>query len=186
MPKKEPNILAVNPGTKYLGLAVFQGTDLVYWAVKVLKGKWSREKIRRAEKILSDLIDQHNVTVMTLKRLHSSRSSRNLNCLVASIERLAKKKGLRLRHYTLSDLKNFLAPDLRVTKLDLAGLVAARYRFLLPHLEGERKHRHLYFLQMFEAIAAGIRHRPMLFIPSSKPHAADRIRSSRSHQTRRI
>ena len=33
MRKKEINILAVNPGTKYLGLAAFQGSDLVYWGV---------------------------------------------------------------------------------------------------------------------------------------------------------
>jgi len=156
MPRKEINILAVNPGTKYLGLAVFQGSDLVYWGIKVLKGKWSREKMRRAEKILSDLIDQHDITMLTVKRLHSSRSSRNLNCLVTSIERLVKNKGLRLRLYALSDLQKFLAPNMRVNKLDMAGLVAARYRFLIPHLEGERKHRHPYFVRMFEAIAAGI------------------------------
>jgi hypothetical protein len=156
MRKKEHNILAINPGTKYLGLAVFQGTDLVYWAIKVLKGKWSREKLRRAEKIISDLIEQRDVNVLVLKRLHHSRSSRNLNYLVAAIERLAKKEGLRLRRYALGDLQNFLAPDMKVNKLDMAGLVVARYRFLVPHLEGERKHRHPYFVRMFEAIAAGM------------------------------
>jgi hypothetical protein len=152
----EHNILAVNPGTKYLGLAVFEGSDLVYWAVKVLKGKWSPVKMRRVEKILSDLIDQHGVTTLTLKRVHSSRNSRNLRYLIASIERLAKKRKLRLRYYGLEDVKDFLAPDLRINKLDMAGLVAARYRFLTPYLDGEWKHKHPYFVRMFEAVAAGL------------------------------
>ena len=105
MTRKEHNILAVNPGTKYLGLAVFQGTDLVYYAIKVLKGEWSREKMRRVERILSDLIDRHDITMLTVKRLHPSRSSRNLHYLTAAIERLAKKQRLKLRFYTLDDLR---------------------------------------------------------------------------------
>ncbi len=155
MCSKEHIILSVNPGTKYLGLAVFEGPDLIYWGIKVLKGEWSREKMRRTENILSDLIDQYDVTMLMLKKLHPSRSSRHLNSLVTLIERLAKKKGVGLRLYTLPDLQNFLAPDIRVTKLDMADLVSARYRFLIPYVEGERNHKHPYFIRMFEAIAAG-------------------------------
>jgi hypothetical protein len=156
MPKKEINILAVNPGTKYLGLAAFQGSDLVYWGVKVLKGKWSREKMRNIEGILLDLIAQHDITVLTLKKPHSSRSSRNLNCLVAAVERLARKKRLKVRFYSLSDLKDFLALGMKINKIDLAGMAVARYQFLIHQLEKEKKNKHPYFTRMFEAIAAGI------------------------------
>ena len=39
MTNKPLKILAINPGTRYLGIAVFVGTDLREWAVKVIKGK---------------------------------------------------------------------------------------------------------------------------------------------------
>jgi RNase H-fold protein (predicted Holliday junction resolvase) len=156
MLKKEINILAVNPGTKYLGLAAFQGSDLVYWGVKVLKGKWSREKMRSIERILLDLIGQHDVTVLTLKKPHSSRSSRNLNCLVAAVERLTKKKRLKVRLYSLNDLKNFLALGMKINKIEMAGMAVARYQFLIHQLEREKKNKHPYFTRMFEAIAAGV------------------------------
>ena len=103
MKRKEVNILAVNPGTKYVGIAVFRGSDLVYWGIKVLKGKWSKEKMKCIEKTLLNLIDQHNVTVLVLKKLDSSRSSKNLNTLVTSIQRCAKKRKLKICSYTLSD-----------------------------------------------------------------------------------
>lgn len=156
MPKKEINILAVNPGTKYLGLAAFQGPDLVYWGVKVRKGKWSKEKLKNTERIIINLVDQHEITVLTLKKPHSSRTSRNLNRLVAAVGRLAKRKRLQLHLYSLNDLKNFLAFGMRINKIDLAGLAVARYQFLIHQLEKEKKNKHPYFTRMFEAIAAGI------------------------------
>ena len=39
MTNKLLKILAINPGTRYTGVAVFVGTDLRDWAVKVIKGK---------------------------------------------------------------------------------------------------------------------------------------------------
>jgi hypothetical protein len=156
MKKKEVNILAVNPGTKYVGLAVFRGPDLVYWGIKVLKGKWSKEKMNCIEKTLLSLIDQHNITTMVIKKVDAARTSKNLNALVASIERCGMKKKLKVCPYTLSELKKFLALGTRINKIELAGLAVARYQFLIHQLEKERKHKHPYFVRMFEAIAAGI------------------------------
>ena len=72
------------------------------------------------EKTLLNLIDQHSVTTLVLKKLDSSRSSRNLNALVASIQRCAKKKKLRICPYTLSDLKKFLALGTKINKMEIA------------------------------------------------------------------
>ena len=156
MKKKEVNILAVNPGTKYVGLAVFHGPDLVYWGIKVLKGKWSKEKMKCVEKTLLGLIDQHSVTTLVIKKVDSSRTSRNLDALVESIEQCAEKRKLKVCPYTLSELKKFLALGNRINKMEIAGLAVARYQFLIHQLERERKHKHPYFVRMFEAIAAGI------------------------------
>jgi hypothetical protein len=156
MPVKEINILVVNPGTKYLGLAVFQGSDLAYWGIKVLKGKWSKKKLDNAKVTLLNLIDRQDITMLVLKRINHSRSSRNLNHLVKAIGRLAKKRRLKTGFYRLGDTKKFLAKDEKINKMDIAGLVVARYPFLSYQLEKERIHKHPYFIRMFEAIGAGI------------------------------
>lgn len=148
-------ILAVNPGTKYFGIAVFESEDLVYWGIKVLKGKWCPGKMRSIETALEKLIAQYGVGMLALKKLHPSRSSRHLNCLVKCIERLAKKKRIRIWHYSLSDVKASLGVGV-ANKMALAECVVARYKFLANDLQKERKHKHPYFVRMFEAIAAGI------------------------------
>jgi len=154
--KKEINILAVNPGTKYVGLAVFRDSDLVYWGIKVLKGKWSTKKMKCVEKTVANLIDHHDVTTLVIKKVDPSKSSKNLNSLVATIQSCAKKKKIKICLYTLEELKKFLALGKRINKMEIAGLAVARYQFLIHQLERERSHKHPYFVRMFEAIAAGI------------------------------
>ena len=149
-------ILAVNPGTKHLGLAVFEASDLVYWAIRVLKGKWSGKKLADSETVLETLIDHYDVGMLVLKKLDSSRTSGNLDCLVRSIIKLAKKKGIRLCFYTIGDIKKCLAVGMKTNKMVLAGIVTARYPFLAHELEREKRHKHPYFVRMFEAIAAGV------------------------------
>ena len=156
MSKKEINVLAVNPGTKYVGIAVFHGPDLVYWGLKVLKGRWSDEKLKRIGMTICGMLDQYDVTTIMLKKLDTSKSSCNLDTLVASIQECAQRKKVPICSYTLSELKNFLELGNRVNKMEIAGLAVARYQFLIHQLERERKHKHPYFIRMFEAIAAGI------------------------------
>jgi Holliday junction resolvasome RuvABC endonuclease subunit len=156
MPRKEINILAVNPGTKYIGLAVFQGSDLIYWGIKALKGKWSKMKMDKIKANLLNLIDRYDITMLVLKKLNQSRSSRNLNGLVGAVERLAKKKRLNISLYQLGDIKKVLAEDGKINKMDVARFVVIRYPFLSSQLERERGNKHSYFTRMFEAIATGI------------------------------
>jgi len=150
------NILSVNPGTKYLGFAVFQDQDLVCWGVKVFKGKWSEKKRRTAESAIQNLIDRYHVRILVLKKLHLSRSSRNLNFFVASIKKLADKKSVKLCLYSIGDIKENLAVGRRVNKIGVAEMMTTRYPFLIHELEREKKHKNPYFVRMFEAIAAGI------------------------------
>ena len=56
MMKKPKTILGINPGAKYLGIAVFQGSELKDWRIKVFKGKWSKEKMDKVLEIISDYI----------------------------------------------------------------------------------------------------------------------------------
>ena len=52
-------------------MAIFQGSDLRYWGIKVLKGKWSKEKIEN-ERDPSDFITRYDLNVLAIKKLHPS------------------------------------------------------------------------------------------------------------------
>lgn len=157
MPKKPLRIIGINPGSKYLALAVFQGSDLRYWGIRVLKGKWSKEKIEKAKEILADLINRHELNVLAVKKLHGSRSSKNLNLFTAKLREFSKIKGLRVHEYSIKDLEKFFSPEEKINKKQLAELVAAEYPFLSQVLAKEKRNRNPYAIRMFEAIALGLR-----------------------------
>lgn len=157
MPKKPLKILGLNPGSKYLAIAVFQGSDLRYWAIKAFKGKWSKEKMEKIKETLSDFMDRYELNVLAIKKLHPSRSSSNLNRLVAKIKEFSKRKGLRIYEYSVKDLEKFFWPEEKINKKQMAELVASEYPFLFQALEKERRNKNPYAIRMFEAVALGIR-----------------------------
>ncbi len=156
MPRKSVTVLAINPGSKYLGLAILEGSDLKYWGIKVLRGRYSEEKIDKVKAILSDFISQYDSNVLAIKKLHQSRSSRNLNDFVRKIIQFSRRKGLKIYQYTLKDLVNLFSPGLRINKRQVAKLVVSQYPFLARESEREERNKNPYFIRMFEAIALGM------------------------------
>jgi Holliday junction resolvasome RuvABC endonuclease subunit len=148
--------LAINPGSKYLGIAVLQGEWLKDWRIKVLKGKWSKGKFDRAEEIITKLIEHHTPVALAIKKLHPSRSSLDLSYLVECIKDLAHSKGLPVRQYSIQEIKDFFSPEDKINKKGLAGIVAARLPDLYHDLEKEKNSKNPYLLRMFEAVALGV------------------------------
>jgi hypothetical protein len=156
MPKKPIKILAVNPGTKYLGIAVFQDGDLRDWSIKTIPGKWSKGKLIVIQSIITDLIATHHPDTLVLKSLDPSRRSRSLETLVSEIRKIAERKGISLQEYSIEDLKRFHSPEERINKRQLAELVSAEYPVLFHELNREIRHKNKYFDRMFEAVALGV------------------------------
>jgi len=153
MPKRSLRIIGINPGSKYLALAIFKGSDLRYWAIKVLKGKWSKEKVEKTKEILSDLINRYDLNALAIKKLHRSRSSPNLNKLVAKIREFSRRRKMRVYEYSIKDAEIFFSPEERINKKKLAEITASEYPALFHELNKEKNHKNPYHIRMFEAVA---------------------------------
>lgn len=156
MHKEPPRILAINPGTRYIGIAAFRGPELLDWGVKVVAGKMPRKKVEAARVIILDLIEQYLPDALAIKRLHPSRSSRPLDELARMIEALARQRGLTVCQYSIQELQNSLYPDAKPNKRKLAGVLAAMYPALVHDLHRETESRNPYRVRMFEAVALAV------------------------------
>lgn len=156
MPNTKPTILAINPGTRYIGIAVLKGQELLDWQVKVVNGKWSLAKLRKITALVDDLIAEHEPTAFVLKRLHPARRSPALEQMCAEILNLAKAHHLAVYEYSIKELEESLAPSLRANKQNLTETVCSRFPFLIRELRRERKHDNPYHIRMFEAVALAI------------------------------
>jgi len=155
MPKKIIKILAINPGTRYLGIAVFEGPELLDWRVKVIKGKWSKGKQQKTLAVARFFMDQYEPDILAIKKLHRSRSSANLNLLVSRIKQLSKRKGLRIHQYSIKDVESFFFPGVKSNKNKLAETITLKYPFLLHEFKKEKSNKNSYHIRVFEAVALG-------------------------------
>jgi len=155
MRTKIRKIIAINPGTRYLGIAVFEGPELLDWRVKVFKGKWSKEKSKKVIMVIRSFIERYEPDVLAIKKLHRSRSSADLNQLVSKIKQLSKRKGLKVYQYSIKEVESFFILEGKANKKKLAELVTLRYPELTHEFNKEKTHKNLYHIKMFEAVALG-------------------------------
>ena len=148
MTNKPLKILAINPGTRYLGIAVFIGTELRDWAIKVMKGK-------SAVDCVMDYVNQYGINAISIKKLHVSRSSKALRRIANEIENLTVNRKIIFHEYSIDELKEKLLFEPRGNKHLLMEEISKRYPFLLSDLQRESVHKNPYLVRMFEAVALG-------------------------------
>lgn len=155
MHHKTQNILGINPGTKYLGIAVFQGPNLRVWKIRVTKGRWSKDKKKRIKGIIHEYIDHYDLNTLAIKKLHPSRSSANLDTLVAEIKDYCRRKGLGIYSYSIEELEANFSNEGRINRIGLAEIIAQTYPVLFHEIEKERINKNPYYHRLFEAVALG-------------------------------
>jgi Holliday junction resolvasome RuvABC endonuclease subunit len=153
MPKTHLTIIGINPGTRYLGIAVFQGTELMDWRVKTFKGKWSKGKMEKIIGAILEIIELYEPDALAVKKLHPSRRSENLARLTIKIKELARRKGLRVYQYSIKDLEDFFVENEKLNKRNLAEAVLSRYPDLSHELNKEKSHKNPYHIRAIEAVA---------------------------------
>lgn len=149
------NIVCLNLGTRYVGLAAFQDQNLLDWRVKTFSGKWSKTKERRILTSIRDYLSGYQPKLAILKVIDPRRSSRALSQLESAVAALLKGEGIRIRRHTLEDLKSFLPTNARRNRRSLAEEVARRHPAIGRELQKERDNRNPYYQRMFEAVALG-------------------------------
>jgi Holliday junction resolvasome RuvABC endonuclease subunit len=155
MVKKIKTVIGINPGTRYLGISVFHGPELRDWRVKVVQGIQSKEKISRAMKIVSSFIEEYNPDALAIKRIHSSKSSINLNKLVVKIKESSKRKKIKVYEYSIKELEAFFLPEGKTNKKKMIEEITSKYPVLSNEFNRERKRKNPYHIRMFEAVALG-------------------------------
>jgi Holliday junction resolvasome RuvABC endonuclease subunit len=153
MAKESQRIIGINPGTRYLGIAVLYGQELMDWRIKTLDGKWSEKKIEKARKILAELIDLYEPNVLVIKKLHPARRTENLLRLTNKIKDFAKKKKLRVYQYSIKEIEKRFSDGEKLNKRNLIEAMVKLYPAIRLDLDKEKSHRNQYYFRVFEALA---------------------------------
>jgi len=146
-------IMGINPGTRYLGIAIFLGSELREWRIKVFNGKWSKEKMEKIKKTVQGFIEHYDPNILAIKKLHPSRSSKSLKYLVNRIKELSRRKGLKVYKYSIKDIEKFFLPEEKTNKSKMAKVLVSEYPDLFHEFKKEKSNKNPYYIRMFESVA---------------------------------
>lgn len=100
-------------------------------------------------------VNRYQVNVLAIKRLHPSRSSRNLDALVSAIKHEIRHKGLKVHEYSIKQMERSFSISGKLNKKKMAEQVVREYPVLFNEFEKEKTHKNSYWARLFEAVALG-------------------------------
>ena len=159
MPKKPKRILALDPGTRWMGVAVLDGEKLIYHGVEVVKkGNSISENLKNARKAVLRLIQDFQPDLLAIERcfLSRSRNASLLKVLNDDIRLLALRKKLRLVSYAPTTVRKAVCGNGWADKYEVAHVVAQKYPELKVYLTQDRVWKERFHHNMFDAVAVGM------------------------------
>jgi len=156
-PPTPKRILAVDPGMQYLGVAMLEGEELVWYAVKTFPERKVLSNMRpQVQQYLTAVFRKYRPTVLAVEEPFYVQSllSDNLCKLTQDIKTWGKLKGLKVHSYYAPAVKAFFCRDQK-TKESLAEAMIERYPFLRRYLRFQPWHRR-YWFHVFDAIGLGL------------------------------
>ena len=157
-PKKR-RILAIDPGTREMGIAVLEGRSLIYHGVETLTNRGTpHERLLEGRRVFLRLLNDFKPAVVAVETAFfaSNRNTALLNVFVDELRALAKGRGFSVANFAPSTIKRHMCGDGWAAKMDVAKAVAAKYPKLKVYLTQDRKWKARYHENMFDAVAVGV------------------------------
>ena len=159
MPKRNNRILAIDPGTRHMGVALLDGGRLVYHGVKNISGGGSpHDRLIEARRLVLRLIRDFRPNVLAIEKAFfaNNRNVALLNVFVDDIRAIARRKKLTVVGFAPSTVKKWICGNGRANKRQVARVVVAKYPQLGVYMTQDRKWKERYHQNMFDAVAIGM------------------------------
>jgi hypothetical protein len=138
-PSLTARVLAIDPTTKGLAFAVFEGPDLLldWGSTQVRIERKNALCLKRVEELLRRYAP--DVVVLEAYDGRGSHRRRRVRSLIRSIRRLAARKRFRSRAFSREQIRRAFATLGKTTKHPIAYEIARRFPELAPRLPDARK-----------------------------------------------
>jgi Holliday junction resolvasome RuvABC endonuclease subunit len=159
MARTNSKILAIDPGTRRMGVAFLDKEKLIYHAVKVIKkGKSPHETLREGRRIILRLIRDLKPKVLAIEKAFfaNNRNSALVNVFVDEIKAIGWRKKLKVKSYAPSTVKKFICGNGLASKREVAEVIVSKFPELYVYLTQDTIWKERYHQNMFDAVAVGL------------------------------
>jgi len=158
MRKNKIKILAIDPGTKHMGFAAFEGTELVDYGVKTIRQGSEEIILQHLEEIISRLIKEKQPDYFVLERNSFSQIKQNyrLTLAISKMKYIAKKFGVLVYEYDPRTIRKEICNDGNASKIRVAQTIVISFDELKVYLQSNRVWVLRYNLNLLDAVAVGM------------------------------
>jgi Holliday junction resolvasome RuvABC endonuclease subunit len=152
-------ILAIDPGTRHLGVALLENGRPKYQGVKTITDRTSAEAIlREGHKLMRGLIRDYRPTILAVEKTFfgKSRNVALLNVLADEIVATGKRSKIQVIRLAPTTIRKQLCGNGRATKEDVMRVVIAKFPEFKVFATQDRKWKDAYHRNMFDAMALGL------------------------------
>lgn len=150
-------ILAIAPGKRELGIAVFVGADLIYTSVKTIKHRKSMKSLlKEITIILENLFENFAIKIVAVKAISQyQKLSSDLEKIVERIKFESTEKNLQVAEITLEGIKSVLCRNEKSTEKKAFETLLVIYPELRKYWNRPNKWQNDYYAFLFSAVAVG-------------------------------
>lgn len=176
------SILAVDPGSRRVGYAVFEGTELVFGRVKDFGyQRHMNTVVRGTRRLIEDQIRYFRPQILVLERTFAGYRNKDISKLVAvseEIRTVARERALPIVEYAPRTARLIVLGNGNATKGQVAEALCLRYPELRIHLQQTHLWKETYWSNCYDAICVGLayliekRFAPPIRVPAPTPAVA--------------
>lgn len=167
-------ILAIDPGTRHMGLAFLGRGKLHYYGVKNIKNRSASETLKEGRKLISRLIREMKPTLLAVEKTFfgTSPNAALLNLVSDEIRTVAKRLRVPVVGYAPTTVKKFITGFGHATKKEVAKAIVIWHPELRVYLTQDRAWKERYHQNMFDAVALAM----MTYLRNVPPEERGRLR----------
>jgi crossover junction endodeoxyribonuclease RuvC len=136
MHTKRTRILAIDPGTRELGVAILEGEDLLFYGVKTVQRRTTPEEVlREITRIIKQLIDHYAPAILAIEKVFLIQKNASLLIVATDqIKAAARKEGLVVYEYEPKVIRKFICQTGKAIKREVAKHLTQKYYELYQYL----------------------------------------------------
>lgn len=158
MLKNRRKILSLDPGTKHLGFAVFEDTELVDYGVKSIRQGSKSSILQHIGDITNRWIKTLDPDYLVLEKNVFSQIQYNLRLtmVIGQIKNIAEKNGIRHYEYDPRAVRKEICSDGNATKKRVSEVLITYFPELIVFMKSDKVWVIKYYQNMFDAVAVGM------------------------------
>lgn len=146
--------VGISFSSRMLGIVVFKGNEILDYSVKLLKQKWSIQKLQNFLSVITDYIITYKpgcLTVVTTPTHHQTTAHK---AITSSLQEFIKKEKVPLKEFPIAELYTAFASIAHPTRASLIRRLVLFYPELEQFEEKELFNKHKYYIKLFEAVGS--------------------------------